>query len=210
MCPTYYFGDITIGESTNPVPVELTSFSARYIRDNVELSWQTATELNNYGFAIERSRDGEIWEEIDFVNGAGNSYSPKSYTYTDLLDPAAKRAPKLAYRLRQIDRDGTTEYSNIVFVTLAALPAGVELYEAYPNPFNPSTTISFSLGAAAPVKINVFDIYGREVATILDNAALEAGVHTAAFRASALPSGSYIVVLNAAGVTRYQRVVLNK
>ncbi|MCZ7556853.1 MAG: T9SS type A sorting domain-containing protein [Bacteroidia bacterium] len=210
MCPTFYFGDLTIGEGSNQVPVELTSFSARYIRDNVELSWQTATELNNYGFAIERSRDGEIWEEIDFVNGAGNSYSPKSYTYTDLLDPATKRAPRLAYRLRQIDRDGTTEYSNIVFVTLGALPTGVELHEAYPNPFNPSTTVSFSLGTAAPVKIKVFDIYGREVAVILDNAALEAGVHTAAFRASALPSGSYIVVLNAAGVTRYQRVVLNK
>ncbi len=210
MCPTFYFGDITIADAANPTPVELTSFSARYIRDNVELNWQTATELNNYGFAIERSRDGETWEEIDFVAGAGNSFSPKSYTYTDILGRNEKAAPKLGYRLRQIDRDGTTEYSNIVFVNIGALPAGVELYEAYPNPFNPSTTVSFSLDAAAPVKVKVFDIYGREVATLLDNAALDAGVHTVAFRASALPSGSYIVVLNAAGVTRYQRVVLNK
>ena len=210
MCPTYYFGDITIADANNPTPVELTSFSARYIRDNVELNWQTATELNNYGFAIERSRDGEIWEEIDFVEGAGNSFSPKSYTYTDLLDSDLKSVPQLAYRLRQIDRDGTTDYSNIVFVTLAALPAGVELYDAYPNPFNPSTTLTFSLDAPVPVKVRVYNVFGQEVVTLLDNAELGAGVHTLAFRGSALPSGSYVVVLNAAGVTRYQRIVLNK
>jgi hypothetical protein len=207
------WGDFTVGQGnpgTDPIPVELTAFSARYIRNSVELSWQTATELNNYGFAIERSRDGRVWDEIDFVPGAGNSFSPKSYSYTDVLDAGMSRVPQLAYRLRQIDRDGTTEYSDVVFVALRPVPIGVTLYNAYPNPFNPATTLSFSLSEATVVTVKVYDMFGREAATLLDNAELSDGVHTAAFRAAGLPSGSYIVVLNAGSVTRQQRVVLSK
>ncbi len=210
MCPTYYFGDITIAEGSNPTPVELTSFAARYVRSNVELNWQTATELNNYGFAIERSLDGKMWNEIDFVAGAGNSFSPRSYTYTDLLDDALRGVPQLAYRLRQIDRDGTTDYSDIVFVKTGVMPAGVELYEAYPNPFNPSTTVSFSLRDAMPVTMKVYNIFGKEVVTMMDNAQTDAGFHTVGFNGDNLPSGSYLVVLNAGGVLKQQRLVLNK
>ncbi|MCZ7556855.1 MAG: T9SS type A sorting domain-containing protein [Bacteroidia bacterium] len=210
MCPTYYFGDITIGEGSNQIPVELTSFAARYVRNNVELNWQTATELNNYGFAIERSLDGRVWEEIDFVQGAGNSYSPRNYSYTDLLDDRLRRVPQIGYRLRQIDRDGTTDYSDIVFVKTGVMPSGVELYDAYPNPFNPSTTISFSLRETQPVTMKVFNIFGQEVVTLMENAQTEAGFHTVAFRGDNLPSGSYLVVMNAGGALKQQRLVLNK
>jgi hypothetical protein len=210
MCPTFYFGDITIGEGINPIPVELTSFSARYVRSNVELQWQTATELNNYGFAVERSLDGRVWDEIDFVQGAGNSYSPRSYTYTDLLDDRLRRVPQIGYRLRQIDRDGTTDYSDIVFVKTGVMPDGAELYDAYPNPFNPSTTISFSLRETQPVTMKVFNIFGQEVVTLMENAQTEAGFHTVAFRGDNLPSGSYLVVMNAGGALKQQRLVLNK
>lgn len=210
ICPTYYFGDVSIAEEGTGLPVELTAFSARYVRDNVELSWQTATELNNYGFAIERSEDGDVWNEVDFVPGHGNSYSPKNYTYTDMLDDALRSKGQLSYRLRQVDRDGTTDYSNIVVVRTTPPPAGVHLHAAYPNPFNPATTLSFSLSEATPVRITVYSLLGRQIATLVDNALMDAGFHTVGFNGNELPSGAYVIELNAGGTLQRQRVVLSK
>ncbi len=204
----FYLDDLSGGGG--PIPVELTSFSARYIRDNVELKWITATELNNYGFAIERSVDGKSWTEVDFVPGAGNSFSPCGYSWTDQLDDDLRRNETLAYRLLQMDRDGSTEYSNIVYVNLGPAPSAVQLHEAYPNPFNPAATVSFTLPEAAVVSVSVHNVYGQEVVTLLDNAAFDAGVHTVSFNGDKLPSGSYIVVLRAGEVVRHQRIVLSK
>lgn len=209
-CPAVGFGDITIGTGTDPVPVELTSFSARYMDNEVRLTWQTASELNNYGFAVERSADAESWEEVAFVPGSGTSFSPKSYEHTDALDEAFARLPQLAYRLRQIDRDGTTDYSNIVFVKTGELPTDVELYAAYPNPFNPVTTISFAIKQPAQVTLKVYNTFGQEVATLLDGSAMDAGLHTVGFNGDQLPSGVYMAVLEADGALQQQKIVLNK
>ncbi|HOJ04529.1 MAG TPA: T9SS type A sorting domain-containing protein [Bacteroidota bacterium] len=205
---SYYVDDI--GAGGGPTPVELVSFNARYLNEQVELNWRTATELNNYGFAIERSRDGALWEEIDLVPGAGNSFSPRNYVYTDKLEGDLRNATRLSYRLRQIDRDGTTEYSRIVVVNTGALPSGVELYAAYPNPFNPSTTVSFSLTEALPVTVKVYNMFGQEVVTLLDNANTVAGFHTVGFQGNNLPSGSYTVTLQAGATVRHQRILLSK
>jgi hypothetical protein len=204
------FGDFTIAVEGSALPVELTSFSARYVREQVELKWQTATELNNYGFAIERSEDGTVWTEVDFVQGAGTSNSPRSYSWTDQLDDKLRRNTKLAYRLLQMDRDGSTEYSNIVYVNLGPAPAFVELHEAYPNPFNPATTVSFTLPEAQSVTVRIQNLLGQDVATLLENASFDAGVHTVSFNGDRLPSGSYIVLLQAGDVVRHQRIVLSK
>lgn len=206
-------GDFTVGNgtpATDPVPVELTAFSARYMDGMVRLNWQTATELNNFGFAIERSQDGEGWEEVGFVPGFGNSSSPKSYAFEDVLDGDLLRVPQLAYRLRQMDRDGTTDYSNIVFVTTGELPERVELYAAYPNPFNPTTTISFAIKNAANVTLKVYNTFGQEVATLLANSTMDAGLHTVPFNGDQLPSGVYMAVLEADGALQQQKLVLNK
>src|SRR5690606_23034945 len=106
----------TIGEEqTNPLPVELSSFSAVIIGSSVKLNWQTETEINNYGFEIERkvgSSQSSIgnYEKIGFVNGNGNSNSPKQYTFTD----EGLMAGKYNYRLKQIDDDGQFEYSKVI------------------------------------------------------------------------------------------------
>ncbi|MFA6232928.1 MAG: T9SS type A sorting domain-containing protein [Bacteroidota bacterium] len=192
------------------MPVELTSFSARYIDRSVQLNWNTATELNNFGFAIERSQDSENWEEVGFVPGYGTSSSPKSYAHIDYLNDELAYAPQLAYRLRQMDRDGTTDYSNIVYVKTGELPAGVALYTAYPNPFNPATTISFTMQESANVNLKVYNTFGQEVATLLRNSAMDAGLHTVAFNGDKLPSGVYLAVLEANGVLQQQKLVLNK
>ncbi len=127
-----------LGESANPV--ELVSFSAKVINNAVKLYWQTATEVNNYGFEIEKKNcnDEAVWEKIGFVNGAGNSNSPKEYSFYD----ENINSGKFIYRLKQIDLDGIYEYSKTVEVFVAP-PQNFELAQNYPNPFNPTTTISY-------------------------------------------------------------------
>jgi hypothetical protein len=204
------FGDYNIGTGTAPLPVELISFSARMMDNAVRLNWETATELNNFGFAIERSRDGENWEEVGFVPGAGTSSSPKSYVHEDFLTDELLRLSQIAYRLRQMDRDGTTDYSSIVFVKTGQMPSGIELYAAYPNPFNPATTISFAISEPANVSLKVYNTLGQVVATLLAGSAMDAGQHTVPFNGDQLPSGIYMAVLEANGVQQHQKLVLNK
>ncbi|MFA6232929.1 MAG: T9SS type A sorting domain-containing protein [Bacteroidota bacterium] len=207
------FGDFTIGFGTpggDPIPVELTSFDARCYDGAVNLTWRTATELNNFGFMIERSRDSKIWEEIEFVPGAGTSNTPKSYAFTDNIAAELQGIPELAYRLRQMDRDGSIEYSNIVFVKTGSLPDTPVLYPAYPNPFNPSTTISYSVSQTTVVTLKVYDALGRVVGTLLNSVETAPGVHTAAFDGGTLASGVYTVVLQASGSVQHQKIILNR
>jgi hypothetical protein len=148
------------------LPVELTSFSAATIGSDIKLSWKTATEINNYGFEIERcalSAERQAWGKIGFVNGNGNSNSPKSYSFVD--DNVT--AGKYSYRLKQIDNDGQFEYSKTVEVDLGA-PKKFELSQNYPNPFNPSTVISYQLSAPSKVTLKVYDLLGREVAVLVN------------------------------------------
>lgn len=208
-----HFGDYTIGfgdPSGDPLPVELSAFSARPVDGGVRLNWRTATETNNFGFAVERSVDGEDWQEVGFVQGHGTTFSPKHYEHLDVLPAELTRLPRLAYRLRQMDRDGTTDYSNIVSVRTGELPEGIELYAAYPNPFNPSTTISFAISQPAGVTLKVYNALGQVVATLLTGMEMEAGLHTVPFSGETLPSGIYMAVLEAGGAVQHQKLVLNK
>jgi photosystem II stability/assembly factor-like uncharacterized protein len=131
--------------NNEPLPVEITSIAASVSNNKVLLNWQTATEVNNYGFEIERSV-AQIsnlfnnWEKIGFVQGHGNSNSPKDYSFVDANPPSGK----LQYRLKQIDTDGSFEYSQVVQVE-TELPKQFSLEQNYPNPFNPSTTIKYSI-----------------------------------------------------------------
>lgn len=149
--------------SISALPVELTSFTALIADNGVHLNWETATEVNNYGFNVERRVKNEEWSKIGFVNGNGNSNSPKSYTFTDNAVPAGK----IQYRLKQIDFDGKFEYSEVVEVNVEA-PNKLVLYQNSPNPFNPSTVISYKVQAASHVTLKVYDVLGRKVATLVD------------------------------------------
>jgi hypothetical protein len=176
------------------LPVELSSFSASLVNNGVRLNWRTETEVNNYGFEIERevgSRQSVVskWDVIGFVEGHGNSNSPKEYLFID--DEIT--SGQYAYRLKQIDNDGKFEYSKIIEIDVDA-PLEFELSQNYPNPFNPSTTIKFSLPITSNVKLSVFNILGEEV-QILVNDTKEAGVYTINFDVSQLNSGIYFYKL---------------
>lgn len=172
----------------NPLPVELSSFTVKVVDGSkVKLNWNTKTETNNFGFNVERRKVDEDWEKIGFVEGNGNSNSPKNYSFTD-IDLFAGGS-KFQYRLKQVDANGQFEYSDVIEVEI--VPTKFELSQNYPNPFNPSTTIRFSLPKETQLKINIYNMLGQIVETIAEGT-YEAGYHKLSFNASYLPSGVYI------------------
>ncbi len=193
----------------SPMPVELSSFNAECGTQNVELKWATATEVNNYGFDIERSQKSEAesqnvnWENIGFVKGAGNSNSPKSYSFV-ANNPLSGKAE---YRLKQIDNDGTFKYSPVVDVT--SLPAVFSLGQNFPNPFNPTTTISYALPKDSKVVLEVYSITGQKVATLV-NGEMTAGLHSAEFNGSSLASGIYFYRITAGSFNEVKKLMLLK
>lgn len=187
-----------------PLPVELTTFTAQVIGSSIKLQWETATEVNNFGFEIERVIEGSLWEKISFVEGHGNSNSPKQYSYIDEKPITGKSK----YRLKQIDLDGKYEYSEEIEVEIEILNK-YELSQNYPNPFNPSTTIKFSLAESGLVELEVYNTLGERV-TQLINREMEKGNHTVEFNARNLPSGIYFYRLTAGNFVEVKRMILIK
>ncbi len=191
---------------SNPLPVELTSFSASIINNSVELSWQTATEVNNYGFSVERKSlvENSEWEEIGFVEGHGNSNSPKDYTFID----SEKMIGKVQYRLKQIDTDGGFEYSKIIDVQLES-SKNFKLSQNYPNPFNPTTKIKYEIGNASFVTLKVYNSIGQEVVTLVNKQQL-AGSYQVEFNAKTLPSGIYFYKIESGSFSKSMKMILLK
>ncbi len=179
------------------IPVELSSFTANSNGSTVTLNWSTETETNNSGFSVERkSAFANSWNEVAFVPGFGTTTERKSYSYDD----ENVSLGKYNYRLKQIDLDGTFEYSNLIEVDVIA-PGGFTLGQNYPNPFNPSTTIEFSVPEVSKVTVTVYSVVGELAATLVSGS-VEAGYHRINFDASELPSGTYIYQLKAVGENR--------
>jgi hypothetical protein len=203
------------------LPVELISFTAISTGQSVELKWSTATEMNNYGFEVERkglvhrstgsfsqSADEPMnqWLGIKFVEGSGTTNAPKEYSFTD----KNLSAGKYSYRLKQIDRDGKFSYSQAVEVTVGIVPHVFALEQNYPNPFNPGTTIGFTLQTTGMTTLKIYDAIGREVATLV-NENLDAGVyHQKTFDASKLSSGIYIAKLSSNGNNQIRKLTVIK
>ncbi len=198
------------------VPVELLSFTAGLINNKVELNWKTATEKNNRGFEIERQnvkttgqKGTAGWEKIGFVEGNGTTVQTHSYSFSD-NNPAAGN---YSYRLKQIDFDGSYEYSDVVGVTVNTV-LKYNLSQNYPNPFNPATQISYSIPSAGFVTLKVYDVLGNEVA-VLVNEEKPAGVYTLNFNARSvdgqeLSSGVYLYRLKAGDYSSTKKLILMK
>jgi len=187
-----------------PVPVELTLFAAVPKGNEIILSWSTATELNNLGFEIQRSIEGNEFFTIGFVNGHGTTTEQQNYTYTD----KNLENGEYYYRLKQVDYDGSYEYSDVVEVDFAAFNSYL-LEQNYPNPFNPTTTISFNVAEKSNVKISILNSIGEELAEVL-NEEKEAGYHQVEFNAANLPSGVYFYQLEAGEFISTKKMILLK
>ncbi len=190
------------------VPVELTSFTAIAGNGSVELNWITATETNNQGFEVQRN-SGNGFEAIAFVNGHGTTTESQVYTYVD----QDVNVGQYSYRLKQVDFDGSFEYSKVVEAEVLP-PAEFSLAQNYPNPFNPSTQIDFSLAVDSKVTLTVYSLLGEAVATIVNNS-YAAGTHTVNFDAAGLNSGVYFYRIDAEGIngenfTQVRKMMLTK
>jgi photosystem II stability/assembly factor-like uncharacterized protein len=187
------------------VPVELVSFTAELLNNLVNLSWITATETNNFGFEIERKIFND-WEKIAFVEGNGTTTNQQYYFYSDDI-ATLQEVRKMFYRLKQIDYDGTFEYSNEVEVFLN--PFFYSLLQNFPNPFNPSTTISFSLPEKKWVKLVIYDINGTLV-EILVNKQMDPGNYSVKFNSTGLASGIYYYRLQTSNFIVTKKMILLK
>ena len=196
-------GQITLTK-TNPLPVELASFTAAFTGKEVKLAWNTATEVNNYGFNIERKINNDNWEKIAFVNGYGNSNSPKNYAYVDQTPIGGN---KILYRLKQIDNDGQYEFSNALEVNV--VPSEFTLFQNFPNPFNSTTIIRYQIASESEVSIKIYNILGAEVLSLV-NERKEAGIYETEFKSDNLPSGTYIYRIITDGFTDTKKMTLLK
>ncbi len=185
------------------LPVELTSFTAAATDGKVMLDWKTTTEVNNYGFEVQRSVNNN-WVKIGFVLGHGNSNSPKNYSFTD--NPTGGK--KFKYRLKQIDPNGKFEYSSVVNVSID-VPANFAVAQNYPNPFNPTTVINYQLPISGYVTLKVFDMLGREVATLVNEKKV-AGNYSVTFNGNALSSGVYFYQLRSGSFVETKKLTLMK
>ncbi|HRI86500.1 MAG TPA: T9SS type A sorting domain-containing protein [Ignavibacteria bacterium] len=181
-------------ENNGVLPVELASFTSSISRNNVTLNWSTSSETNNSGFDIERSLVGTTeWTKAGNVTGNGTTTEMKNYSFSERVNTG-----KYNYRLKQIDFNGNFEYFNLSSEITVGVPDAYKLSQNYPNPFNPSTKIDYDLPYDGKVSILLYDISGREVASLV-NEVKTAGYYTATFNGANLASGMYFYRINATG-----------
>jgi hypothetical protein len=189
------------------LPVELASLEARAEGTDVQLSWQTASETSNAGFAIERRAEGGSWSQIGFREGAGTTEQAQTYRFTDAEVPF--EAEQVRYRLRQEDLGGTTTLSDELTVELGA-PPKAQLHAPFPNPARQRATLRYEIPEGhqgTGVRIDLYDMLGRRVRTLTSGAA-EAGRHERQLDLQSLSAGSYFLRLQAGTTTRTQQLTI--
>ncbi len=196
---------ITAGED-GVMPVHLNSFTSGVNKNDVQLNWQTASEINNSGFEIYRKLStSDDFVKVGFVKGSGTVNTPTNYSFGD----KNLTTGKYSYKIKQIDYNGNYEYFTLENDVIVGIPANYELSQNYPNPFNPSTKINFSIPKDQRVSLKIYDVLGKETATIV-NDYKTAGFYTVEFNASNLTSGIYFYVLRGDNFTQTKKMTLIK
>ncbi|HPG40303.1 MAG TPA: T9SS type A sorting domain-containing protein [bacterium] len=199
------------------LPVELASFTASVQGNAVVLNWQTASETDNLGFILERAAGNGAWQPIasyktnPALKGQGNASTTNTYSFTDNTVVAGS---EYRYRLGDVNVAGTVTMHSPIYVTTTALPQSTVMLNAYPNPFNPETTIKYTLHKDAQVTITVYDLLGRQVKTLVDENQVAGAYHViwngTDAAGSQAASGAYLVRMETAEVTQTQKVLLLK
>ena len=198
-----------------PLPIQLASFTGRFVgASSIRLDWHTISEINNYGFEIQKTlHESGDFQSIAgvFIPGHGTTTIPQYYGFVDSIVPS--RA--VYYRLKQIDLDGTINFSDPILVSITTdvaqtqLPKEFSLGQNYPNPFNPTTIINYGLPVASNVSLEVFNTLGQRVAQLVDGRE-EAGYYVATLDASRLSSGLYFYTIKAGEFIASRKLMLLK
>ncbi len=195
-----------LGFIDGALPVELSSFNSIVRGGNVELNWTTSNENNNSRFDIERKDVNEdTWYKIGFIQGNGTTNNPVNYSFSD----RGLNSGKYNYRLKQVDFNGNFNYFNLSNEVIVGVPTRYELSQNYPNPFNPSTSINYEIPFDGRVSLKVFDMSGKEIATLV-NEAKTAGYYTVNFNASNLSSGIYFYQISSGSFNAVKKMTLVK
>ncbi len=229
--------DVVVGDPKTTItfvdgvlPVQLSTLAGLFdgASSSILLSWTTVSELNNFGFFVQRMNTTTgMFEDVDssFVPGHGTTLEQHNYAFawTIVAAQAVEGQASVAHqvRLKQVDLDGTTYFSEAVIVDQTVASTGVDdrthpetfgLAQNYPNPFNPSTTIRYTLPDAGVVRLAVYNALGQEVETLVDGRQ-DAGVHEVQFvpgRSGAAASGVYYYRLHAGNRSETRSMVYVK
>ena len=189
-----------------PLPVNMNYFTYSINKNNVNLKWETSNEINNSGFEIQRMKTGvQNWAVIGWVKGNGTTNHPEDYTFDD----NNLQKVNYQYRLRQVDYNGNFEYHALAGIVNVGAPIGFNVSQNYPNPSNPKTKIDYQIPFDGKVMLKVYDIAGREVATLV-NEVKEAGYYTAEFDGTNLASGVYFYKIIAGDFVEVKKMILLK
>ena len=198
--PGYFLLANAIG-GINPLPVELSSLTSTIKGRNVQLNWETKTEVAFNKFDIDRAsvnaNDASVtWASVGSVHASGTSNTPGKYSFIE----KDLQTGKYQYRLKMIDNDGSYKFSDIV-ETEISIPVNFDLSQNFPNPFNPSTKINYTLPYDSKVILEVFNINGEKVVQLV-NKEQSAGYYSVDFSSSSInhsiSSGVYFYRITAA------------
>lgn len=200
------FSQFAIAKSGSPLPIELVSFDAKPSGNVVKCSWQTATEINNDYFTIERSTDGRNFLPLETIVGAGNSSATLNYSFNDTKPLSGINY----YRLMQTDYDGKFSYSKVMTAKFGTggTKGMLSINSVSPNPFKESFSITYSVEDNSEVAISIFNTNGQNVFSQKENASK--GTNRFDFNnAAQLPDGIYFAKLIVNNEMQIQKLVKN-
>ena len=219
--PFSSFSEFAVGatSSDNPLPVEISNITVAQEKGTIVLSWTTSSEVDTYGFEIDRKlvggqqvlgssslmNENANWHQVGFVQGNGTSNIQHNYLVRDFVSPG-----KYSYRLKQIDRDGTIRYENQVEATVRLEEGDYGLKQNYPNPFNPATTFQFALKSSGQIDLSIYNSLGQKVCTLFNGVITGGIVYSFPFDAKDLASGTYFYILRANGTNEVRKFLLLK
>ena len=192
------------------IPVEFLSLSASFHDGRVTVHWRTVSETNCAGYEVQRSDDESAWHVVGYVAGRGTTANEHAYQCDDVLPPKLRQDRMLFYRLRQIDNDGTYDFSPIVEVNTGNTAHTLALHNVYPNPASDRITVQYTLPDAIQARISVYAMAGQEVAAFTGGELSGGGGHILSVSTTHLPPGGYLLELVAADTRLVQQFVVRR
>jgi hypothetical protein len=191
------------------VPVELVSFSASISGNSIIINWTTASELNNYGFEVQKKFSDSRFRAIGFIPGSGTTAAVHEYTFVqEFIEKGIN-----IFRLKQVDFSGTFSYSDEIQV-MYNIPNEFNLSQNYPNPFNPTTKFNYEIITPGHVTLAIYNILGKQVASVVNeyqNPGAYEIIWTAKdFKGNSLPSGMYLARLQSGRQIQIKKISLIK
>ncbi|MBT3629756.1 MAG: T9SS type A sorting domain-containing protein [Candidatus Marinimicrobia bacterium] len=198
------------------LPVELTYFKGKSTSKGIALSWETASEIENQGFIIERKMEGAQASKLmtsylknPALEGAGSTTSSSQYSW---IDTDVKPGSTYYYTLSDVDYQGSETRHKALKVTYTepeedTKPLAFQVSSIYPNPFNPSTSIQLNLDEAATLSLSIYNAKGQLVESLVQNQDYSAGEHTLNWHAGAVSSGIYFVQISSGADVLTQKVM---